>query len=134
MVQPLTTEVIQERLGIANQLGEMIDRQNFDPTSIIFTDEAHFSLGGYVNRQNFRIWGSENPHMTIPKPLHPAKVSVWAGICAKDIIGPIFPEDNETITGDVYNRILNEAFPKLKALKLDRSYYWQQDGPPPHRT
>ena len=24
---------------------------------IIFTDEAHFQLGGYVNKQNCRIWG-----------------------------------------------------------------------------
>jgi len=28
---------------------------------IIFSDEAHFHLGGYVNKQNCRIWGSENP-------------------------------------------------------------------------
>ena len=29
---------------------------------IIFSDEAHFDLGGYVNKQNARIWGTENPH------------------------------------------------------------------------
>ena len=29
---------------------------------IIFSDEAHFDLGGYVNKQNCRIWGTENPH------------------------------------------------------------------------
>ena len=23
--------------------------------------EAHFDLGGYVNNQNCRIWGAENP-------------------------------------------------------------------------
>ena len=27
-----------------------------------FPDEAHFDLGGYVNKQNFRIWDTENPH------------------------------------------------------------------------
>ena len=26
---------------------------------IIFSDEAHFDLGGYVNKQNCRIWGTE---------------------------------------------------------------------------
>ena len=29
---------------------------------IIFSDEAHFDLGGYVNKQNYRIWGTENQH------------------------------------------------------------------------
>ena len=29
---------------------------------IIFSDEAHFDLSGYVNKQNCRIWGTENPH------------------------------------------------------------------------
>ena len=27
---------------------------------IIFSGEAHFDLGGYVNKQNCRIWGTEN--------------------------------------------------------------------------
>ena len=30
--------------------------------TIIFSDEAHFDLGGYVNKENFRIWGIENAH------------------------------------------------------------------------
>ena len=38
---------------------------------IIFGDEAHFDLGGYVNKQNWRIWGTENPHAYIEKPIHP---------------------------------------------------------------
>ena len=29
--------------------------------NIIFSDKAHFDLGGYVNKQNCRIWGTENP-------------------------------------------------------------------------
>ena len=29
---------------------------------IIFSDEAHFDLGGYGNKQNCRIWGTVNPH------------------------------------------------------------------------
>ena len=31
----------------------------------IFADEAHFDLGGYVNKQNCRIWGTENPQAYI---------------------------------------------------------------------
>ena len=44
---------------------------------IIFSDEAHFDLGEYVNKQNCRIWGAENPHAYIEKPMHPKRVTVW---------------------------------------------------------
>ena len=37
----------------------------------IFSDEAHFVLGGYVNKHNCCIWGTENPHAYIEKPTHP---------------------------------------------------------------
>jgi len=43
---------------------------------IIFSDEAHFHLDGYVNKQNCRIWGSENPHVVMEKPMHPQRVTV----------------------------------------------------------
>lgn len=46
---------------------------------IIFSDEAHFHLGGYVNKQNCRIWGSEQPHVIVEKPMHPPRVTVWCG-------------------------------------------------------
>ena len=35
---------------------------------IIFSDESHFDLGGYVNKQNCRIWGTENSRAYIEKP------------------------------------------------------------------
>ena len=38
---------------------------------------AHFSLGAYANKQNCRIWGSENPKVIAERPLHPEKVTVW---------------------------------------------------------
>ena len=43
---------------------------DFGKKKIIFSDEAHFDLGGYVNKQNCRIWGTENPHAYIEKPMH----------------------------------------------------------------
>ena len=36
----------------------------------IMSDEAHFNLGGYANKQNCRIWGSENSKMIFEKPLY----------------------------------------------------------------
>ena len=34
------------------------------------SDEAHFDLGGYVNKKNCSIWDTENPHAYIEKPTH----------------------------------------------------------------
>ena len=44
---------------------------------IIMSDEAHFYLGGYINKQKCRIWGSENPTMIIKKPLYLQRVTVF---------------------------------------------------------
>ena len=60
---------------------------------IIFPNEAHFDLGGYVNKQNYRIWGTENPHEYIEKPSHPKRVTVWCGFWSRGIIGTFFFEN-----------------------------------------
>ncbi|GFU68371.1 hypothetical protein TNCV_3077591 [Trichonephila clavipes] len=38
---------------------------------ILFSDEAHFWLNGYVNKQNCRIWSEANPQVNVETPLHP---------------------------------------------------------------
>ena len=43
---------------------------------IFFSDEIHFILAGYVNKQNCRIWCSENSQAIEEKPLHPENVTV----------------------------------------------------------
>ncbi|GFU38553.1 hypothetical protein TNCV_1204971 [Trichonephila clavipes] len=47
------------------------------------SDEAHFWLNGYVNKQNWRIWSKANPQVYVETPLHPEKLTVccalWAG-------------------------------------------------------
>ena len=42
----------------------------------IMSDEAYFHFGVYVNKQNCRIWGSENPKIIIEKPLYPQCLTV----------------------------------------------------------
>ncbi|GFT86283.1 uncharacterized protein TNCV_3258211 [Trichonephila clavipes] len=43
---------------------------------ILFSDEAHFWLNDYVNKQNCRIWSEANPQVYVEKPLHPEKLTV----------------------------------------------------------
>ena len=40
----------------------LTENADFGKKKIIFSDEAHFDLDGYVNKQNCRICGTENPH------------------------------------------------------------------------
>ncbi|GFU65415.1 hypothetical protein TNCV_292001 [Trichonephila clavipes] len=57
---------------------------------ILFSDEAHFWLNGYVNKQNCRIWSEANPQVYVETPLHPEKLTVWCALWAGGIIGPYF--------------------------------------------
>ncbi|GFW20662.1 uncharacterized protein TNCV_1048851 [Trichonephila clavipes] len=49
---------------------------------ILFSDEAHFWLNGYVNKQNCRIWSEANPQVYVETPLHPEKLTVWCALRA----------------------------------------------------
>ncbi|GFS49544.1 uncharacterized protein TNCV_2968381 [Trichonephila clavipes] len=40
---------------------------------ILFSDEAHFWLNGYVDKQNCRIWSEANPQVYVETPLHREK-------------------------------------------------------------
>ncbi|GFX93458.1 structural maintenance of chromosomes protein 2-2 [Trichonephila clavipes] len=50
------------------------------------SDEAHFWLNGYVNKQNCRIWSEANPQVYVEIPLHPEKLTVWCVLWAGRIL------------------------------------------------
>ncbi|GFX60611.1 uncharacterized protein TNCV_3061841 [Trichonephila clavipes] len=53
---------------------------------ILFSDEAHFWLNGYVNKQNCRIWSEANPQLYVETPLYPGKLTVWCTLWAGGIL------------------------------------------------
>ncbi|GFV46103.1 uncharacterized protein TNCV_1256591 [Trichonephila clavipes] len=53
---------------------------------ILFSDEAHFWLNGYVNKQNCRIWSEANPQVYVETQLHPEKLTVWCALWAGGIL------------------------------------------------
>ncbi|GFV39287.1 DUF4817 domain-containing protein [Trichonephila clavipes] len=53
---------------------------------ILFSDEAHFWLNGYVNKQNCRISSEANPQVYVETPLHPEKLTVWCALWAGGIL------------------------------------------------
>ena len=101
------------------------------------SDEAHFHMSGYVNKQNYRYWAEANPHQLHERPLHSAKVTVWCAISSKGIIGPyFFEDDNEkpvTVTSERYAHML-ETFliPELERFPVNENTHFQQDGATSH--
>ncbi|GFV36998.1 putative DD41D transposase [Trichonephila clavipes] len=53
---------------------------------ILLSDEAHFWLNGYVNKQNCRIWSETNPQVYVETPLHPEKLTVWCALWVGGIL------------------------------------------------
>ncbi|XP_018375528.1 PREDICTED: uncharacterized protein LOC108769183 [Trachymyrmex cornetzi] len=118
-----------------------IDQLNNDVDfgrKIIFSDEAHFHLGGYVNKQNCRIWGSEQPHTIVERPMHPPRVTVWCGFWSGGIIGPFFFENDAgnavTVNGERYRAMLtNFLWPQIDTMNVD-DLWFQQDGATCHTS
>ena len=77
------------------------------PNKIFFGDEAHFTLGGYISKQNCRIWDSENPQVIEERPLHPEKVTVW---CAFWTSSKTTIEPTVTINSERYGHMITDFF------------------------
>ncbi|GFU04869.1 uncharacterized protein TNCV_1290011 [Trichonephila clavipes] len=99
---------------------------------ILFSDEAHFWLNGYVNKQNCRIWSEANPQVYVETPLHPEKLTVSCALWAGGIIGPYFFKNDEghnvTVNGDRYRAMITNFFiPELNNHDVQELWF-QQDG------
>ncbi|GFW09308.1 putative transposable element [Trichonephila clavipes] len=99
---------------------------------ILFSDEAHFWLNGYVNKQNCRISSEANPQVNVETPLHPEKLTVWCDLWAGGIIGPYFFKNDEghnvTVNGDRYRAMITNFFiPGLNNRDVQELWF-QQDG------
>ncbi|GFW39071.1 uncharacterized protein TNCV_1830631 [Trichonephila clavipes] len=99
---------------------------------ILFSDEAHFWLNGYVNKQNCRIWSEANPQVYVETPLHPEKLTVWCALWDGGITGTYFFKNDEghnvTVNGDRYRAMITNFFiPELNNHDIQELWF-QQDG------
>ena len=115
------------RLNFASLREPAIDLQKTPilAKKIIFSDETHFDLDEYVNKQNCLIWGTENPHAYIEKPTHPIRVTVWCEFWSRSIIGPFFFENKQgeavTVNGLRYQAMVNEfLFTKIEEVDMGK--------------
>ena len=137
IVQELSDRDTANRRISSEQLLEMLNDDGVINT-VLMTDEAHFHLSGYVNKQNFRYWAHENPQQLHQRPLRSKRLNVWCGIASFRVLGPYFFEDNEgaaaTVTSECYVAMpRNFCEPELHRRGIDLSSVWlQQDGVTAH--
>ena len=53
---------------------------------INFSNFLHCRLGGYVNKQNCRIWSSEDAQVIKERPLHTEEVTDWCVVWSESMI------------------------------------------------
>lgn len=116
MVQALNENDFAARRHFCETFLGMIEENEDLHTLLWMSDEAHFHLPGYVNKQNFRYWSGENPQELHQKPLHSAKVTVWCVMCSTGIISPFFfLMKAVTVNAERYSEMLRTFFiPRLR--------------------
>jgi len=117
---------------------EKLEKDPLFSSKILFSDEAHFWLSGYVNKQNCRIWSDEQPEEVQVVSLHPGKTTVWCALWAGGIIGPYFFKNeagqNVTVNGARYRAMITEyLLPEIESRNLD-DIWFQQDGATCHTS
>ncbi|GFV69987.1 transposable element Tc3 transposase [Trichonephila clavipes] len=123
------TEIPKTRLGpkrdwAQNEIAVVLDFHK----RILFSDEAHFWLNGYVNKQNCRIWSEANPQVYVETPLHSEKLTV----CALYELVESFFKNNEghnvTVNGDRYRAMITNFFIPVLNNHAVQELWFQQDG------
>ena len=116
-------------VGFRKTITEMFECSEINDNKIVSSDEAHFWLNGYVNKENYRFWGTENRNtgISISKSLHSEKVTLWAALLsAKGIYLYFF---DSMVAGNSYEKLL-----EAKKRGWVKTFHFMQDGATPHRT
>lgn len=132
LTQELQPRDHESRRQYSHAILQLNTQNNDFYRQMIMSDEAHFDMNGFVNKQNCRIWALENPRVIHQRPLHPRRVTVWCGVWYRGVIGPYFFEDNAgnslTVTGERYREMLqNFLAPQIQQFNLQNMWF-QQDG------
>ncbi len=82
---------------------------------IYFSDEAWFTLDGFINSQNYIVWSAKNPHTYHTTLLHQQKIGAWTAILWKRMI-----------TGVVHWNIMQQFITLLE--RDEHNIVFQQDN------
>ena len=109
----------------------VLEQQTVDANfsnKIFFSDDALFTLFGYVNKQNYRIWGSENLQVIEKRPLHPEKFTFWCALWSEGVIGPYFFENDDEMTVTVHSERYGHMITAIEVYDLGNIWFQQDDA------
>ena len=81
-MQSLTSHNFASSLAFARMIKTKIDQREININRVWLSNEAHFYLNWYLNKQNYRFWGSEDPNVAVSRSLHLQRLTVWAALRA----------------------------------------------------
>ncbi|GAA58123.1 transposable element Tc3 transposase, partial [Clonorchis sinensis] len=126
LLQNITEEDKEQLVTFANWL---LDNEEIVP-SILWSDEASFSVDGIINKHNCEIWSRDALHGYLTHNLHSPHLCVWMGFPSKCLLRPFFFD--ATVSGDSYLHMLQtHVIPQLKQHNKSSTVF-QHDGAPPH--
>jgi len=126
------------RLEFCQQITTNVNEDNEFLDKLWMSDEAHFHLTGYVNKQNYRYWADSNSKEVHERPLHSSKATLWCAVLSHRVIGPYFLENEEritmTVTSDRYVEMLQSfVAPALNNFPQLHEAWFQKDGATSHK-
>ena len=102
-----------------------------------FSDEKIFTVDAKINRRNDR-WLAHDPENVpvVGRTKFPASIQVLSVVSSEgDVMPPHFFNKGETITKEVYLRVLTTVVkPWIDTVTSGRPYVFQQDGAPAHTS
>lgn len=129
--QALSAEDCDRRLEYGEMMIEWQIRWPELYHNIVWSDEANFHVGGFVNRHNCHYWGAEDPKIIAEKVHTRQKVTVWCGMTSTKIVGPVIMKD--TMNAERYlNMLRDQVFPEISSWDNIDDLIFMQDGAAPH--
>ena len=114
IVQELSLVDYNKRMSFSRWFLEQVIRDQSFVDALITSDEVHFHLNDFVNRQNFQYWCDHNPEEIVQVPLRPTRLTVWCSLSSSEIIGPYFFKNGEgkavTVNSERYCKLLEDFF------------------------
>ncbi|GBM49557.1 hypothetical protein AVEN_1888-1 [Araneus ventricosus] len=90
------------------------------------SNKATFHASNKLNKHNWRLWGSENPHEVQEVERNSPKINVWCALSHDTVIGPFFFAET-SVTANIYLDMLQiYAIPQMQ--HLQPSDIFQQDA------
>ena len=134
LIYELKPNDAQIRIQYSRYFQQLCLEKNEFIHKLIMSDEANFHFSGHVNKQNCRIWGTQNPRIIVEQQIHPLRCTVWCGITSEKIIGQYFFENDEKVAVNVNGiqfRAMIETFLR-PGVENNPQLRFQQDGATTH--